>query len=49
MGTCRDATVAISGDGAGDNPSKGLEVKVPVGWTKRLVQICQGGEQIDKP
>ena len=47
-GTCPVATVAISGDGAGDQSVGSPVVKVPVGWAKRLVRSAKGGEQIDK-
>src|SRR5664279_3334427 len=43
-GTCPVATVAISGDGKGDQFIGSPEVKVPVGRAQMLGQIRQGGK-----
>src|SRR5208337_3494779 len=47
-GTCPVATVAISGDGEGDQCIGSPEVKVPVGRAQMLGQIRQGGKQLDR-
>jgi len=47
-GTCPVATVAISGDGKGDQFIGSPEVKVPVGRAQMLGQIRQGGKQLDR-
>ena len=47
-GTCPVATVAISGDGKGDQFIGSPEVKVPVGRAQMLGQIRQGDKQLDR-